>query len=218
LKYLTETEMCSGFGNRHLFFCARRSKLLPDGGRLDNSALEPVVDKLRRAYAFGLGCDELHRDDEAAELWRELYPALTDESRTGLYAELSNRNAAHALRLQVLYAVLDCSETIKAEHVLAAAAVVSYSDQSIRFLFGNRLGDAVADTIVNALKTAPNGLPVSDVHALFSKHQPAARIRAALNHLAEIGVARMEVESTGGRPCERWFWTGRLSALSSLFS
>ena len=32
-RYLTQTEQANGFGNRHLWFCVKRSKELPHGPR-----------------------------------------------------------------------------------------------------------------------------------------------------------------------------------------
>jgi len=36
-RYLTATESANGFGNRQLWICTKRSKLLPEGGTIDPS-------------------------------------------------------------------------------------------------------------------------------------------------------------------------------------
>jgi Protein of unknown function (DUF3987) len=51
-RYLTATETANGFGNRFLFACVKRSKLLPDGGRVAESAIVPLRERLAAAVAF----------------------------------------------------------------------------------------------------------------------------------------------------------------------
>lgn len=49
LRHLDATEYANGFGNRILWVCARRSKLLPKGGSLDEAALAPILQRLDKA-------------------------------------------------------------------------------------------------------------------------------------------------------------------------
>jgi hypothetical protein len=51
--YLTETEMANGFGNRHLWIYADRSKRLPEGGRVDAEAWDGLRDALVPSRASG---------------------------------------------------------------------------------------------------------------------------------------------------------------------
>ena len=46
LKYLTDTEAGNGFANRFLWVAVRRSKLLPDGGRLHTVDFAPLIRRL----------------------------------------------------------------------------------------------------------------------------------------------------------------------------
>src|SRR5262245_57764521 len=48
-RLLTDTEAANGFGNRFLWVCVRRSKLLPDGGRYPHEALTPLQEQLTLA-------------------------------------------------------------------------------------------------------------------------------------------------------------------------
>ncbi len=57
---LTRTSAANGFANRFLWVCARRSKVLPEGGALDTVDFEPTIQKLRAAFEFAQNIAE-HR-------------------------------------------------------------------------------------------------------------------------------------------------------------
>src|SRR5262249_3048920 len=137
-RYLTQTESANGFGNRHLFACTDRSKLLPEGGRLDPAVMDGLRGELAEALAFGSAAGEVGRDDEARAVWREVYPDLS-EGRPGLAGALLARAEAHVMRLALLYALLDRSPTIGAVHLLAALAVWDYCERSVKYVFGDSL-------------------------------------------------------------------------------
>jgi hypothetical protein len=78
-RNLSQTEVANGLGNRFLWLCMRRSKLLPEGGdeaRVDFSGarawLRPVI-----CWIETLHDAPLRRDEEAAEMWRRVYAALS---------------------------------------------------------------------------------------------------------------------------------------------
>jgi len=94
----------------------------------------------------------------------------------------------------------------EAEHLLAALAFWKYAEDSARYIFGDSLGDPVADRILAALKAAPEGMNRTQIRDLFGRNQKAERIDPALNLLSGEGLARGEARDlTGGRPEERWF-------------
>src|SRR5215472_6590179 len=53
-RYITETELASGFANRFLWLCVKRSKCLPDDEdrRVDPQSLWPIRDGLAKAVTF----------------------------------------------------------------------------------------------------------------------------------------------------------------------
>jgi len=71
---LTDTAAANGYANRHLFVCAVRSQLLPEGGKLDEVDFTGVVDRLQKAAEFARTCREMKRDQQAQAIWREVYP------------------------------------------------------------------------------------------------------------------------------------------------
>ena len=203
-RLLTDTLSGNGFGNRFLWVCARRSKLLPNGGSVDPAALGESVRRSREAVDHARCCEELRRDSEADAVWSEVYGPLS-EGKPGLVGSLTSRAEAQAMRLALLYALLDGADEIRAEHLSAALAVWSYCERSARFVFGDSLGDQTADTILAALRQSPAGLTRAEMSGLFSRHKSAGQIAAALSALTRAGLARCEREKTGGRSSERWF-------------
>jgi hypothetical protein len=100
---------------------------------------------------------------------------------------------------------LDKSALINPEHLQAALALWDYAESSVRFIFGNALGDPVADQIYNALKNARNGLTRTDISNLLGRNVRAERIGTALDLLRRHNLAKVEHIETGGRVAERWF-------------
>jgi hypothetical protein len=97
---------------------------------------------------------------------------------------------------------------IDVAHLEAALALWEYSEASAVRIFGDSLGDPVADDVLAALRQAgPAGMTRTSIRDLFGRHQGADRIGMALAKLASKGLAIMENRRTGGRPVETWFAT-----------
>jgi hypothetical protein len=208
-RYLTATETANGLGNRHLWLCVRRSKFLPDGGRVDQGTLDKLQERLTTAVAFGRTVGEMHRDADARTIWHDVYPDLS-EGRPGMAGALLARAEAHVIRLACLYACLDMSETIRAPHLAAALALWDYCEQSVRYVFGDSTGDPVADAILRALRIhSADGLSRTEISTLFDRNESRQRIAQALALLLEARLARHEPQQSGGRPTERWYALGQ---------
>jgi hypothetical protein len=206
-RYLTSTEMANGYANRHLWTCADRSKLLPEGGRVDPEAWSGLRNDLAEALAFSRTVGEVARDAEARTIWREVYGPLSD-GRPGLAGALLARAEAHVMRLALLYALMDRSPVIQAPHLMAALALWDYCERSVYFVFGDALGDPLADELLRLLRSNPQGLTRTDLSSYLGRNQTTARIGRALGLLLQHHLARreqQEQQETGGRPAERWF-------------
>src|SRR5262249_28430929 len=101
-RYLSTTEAANGFGNRHLWVCATRSKILPEGGNLTEKELHPLKEQLFRVQQHALGLGRLERDQHARTLWYEVYEKLS-EGKPGLAGSLLARSEAHVMRLACIY-------------------------------------------------------------------------------------------------------------------
>jgi hypothetical protein len=202
-RTLNETESANGFGNRFLWVAVQRARLLPDGGDLAGVDFSTLDARLDAAIAFAQQDHILRRDAAAGRLWRQAYPRLTAE-KLGLLGSMTARAEAQVVRLSLIYALLDCSEVIRVEHLRAALACSAYIEQSVRFIFGDKLGDPMADTILDALRRAPNGLTRTAISELFHRNAKAEKIAAALNHLAAANLAYSTMVKTGGKDAEVW--------------
>jgi hypothetical protein len=213
LNYLAASDASNGFANRFLWIASRRSKLLPEGGDLDLNDLVDIVDPLVAARDFARKADAgsepdilLVRDRDARDLWADAYPRLT-RPRPGLFGAVTGRAEVMVLRLSGLYTALDCSRTIRAEHMLAALACWDYAERSAASIFGSALEDPVEEKIVQALRDAgPQGITRTELSTnVFKKHIKADELRSKLTRLLGEGLLRKEVEPTRGRFRERFY-------------
>lgn len=197
----------NGFGNRFLWVCVRRSKCLPEGGKLHQSDFTRVIQRLTTVVNIAQKAGEMKRDEEARSLWHEIYPDLS-EGKPGLLGAMIARAEAQVMRLACIYALLDMSTVVRVKHLRAAVACWQHCEDSAKFIFGEALGDPVADEILKALKGADNGLTRTDISKLFGRNKGAAEIGRALTLLGERGLASSRKDvSEEGRPAQRWFAT-----------
>lgn len=207
VRYLNSTECANGFGNRILWACVKRSRLLPEGGNLERRALDGVAQEVRSALAFAKSAGELKRDGEARKVWIQAYAALS-AGRHGLLGALLARTEAQTMRVALIYALLDQSPAIRREHLEAALAVTDFCEESAEYIFGDLYGDEVADRILQALRDADAGITRTEVSDLFTRHKPQSAIEAALRTLEREGLIQKRREDSGGRPIERWIAGG----------
>jgi hypothetical protein len=204
LMELSNNDKVNGFGNRNLWLCVQRSKFLPDGGEFERMNLGPLTDRLRDVVEFARRVGKMNRDTEASVMWHKVYPQLSGD-RGGLFGALTSRAEAHVLRLSCIYALLDRSAEVRRYHLEAALALWKYCEDSAAFIFGDALGNQVADEILKALRSAPEGLTRSELRNHFGRHRSSEEIGVALNILTEKGAVENREETTSGRPAERWF-------------
>ncbi len=202
-RELQDTDAASGFANRFLWVAARRAKLLPDPAPFEGDVVARLAAKVARVIAFAKSVGAVKRDAAASSLWAELYGDLSRD-RPGLAGAVLGRHEAQAVRLSLVYALLDLSPVVRSEHLEAAVAVLDYVAASVVHIFGDAVGDPVADRILEALREGEELTRTQIFSDLFGRHQPQARIESALRLLASLGLAHREVRATAGRPSEVW--------------
>jgi hypothetical protein len=203
-RLLTTNDKANGFGNRILWCCAKRSKLLPFGGNpLDATTVETLVINLERAFEFAKGIGRLEFDEECRRVWPDIYAELTKEA-PGIFGSMTARAEAHTARLFSTYAVLDSSRTIHLPHLYAAKAVWDYCENSVRAIFGDLLGDETADAILRMLKHAPDGMTQTEISNAFGRHKSAAELNRALSLLERQQKVGRDQVQTDGAPLTRW--------------
>jgi len=205
-RLLTETESANGFGNRFLWLAVRRSKCLPEGGNIDHENLNNLVIQLHDAIEFARNAGEVTRGEDARELWRTVYPSLS-EGKPGLLGAITARSEAQVLRLSAIFALLDCSTKIKSEHHRAALALWNYCERSAKWIFSTSTGDPRADRILFALRMAgATGMTKTKINErVFNRNVSSDALSDALRILYQSRAATFTKEVTGGAPCERWF-------------
>jgi Protein of unknown function (DUF3987) len=206
LRCLNSTDLGNGFANRFLWVSVRRSKLLPDGGHVPESEMSAIAKMLVSALEFARRGNELVRDAAARKVWHSVYESLSSRKSSLLGAVLS-RAEAQVTRLSVIYALLDQSPIVKVEHLNAALALWEYCEASVRHIFGDAIGDPVADAILNALRGTTESLTRTDISNLFARNRDKQSIDLALSALAKQGLISPIREGTGGRPVEKWIAT-----------
>jgi hypothetical protein len=207
LRLLNTTEATNGFCNRFLWACVKRSKCLPEGGRLDEVDFTPLIRRLSHAIQFGRTAGRMNRDNDARALWIEKYPQLS-EGKPGQFGGIISRAEAQVARLSTLYALADMSPVIKSEHLQAALALWQYCEDSARYIFKERLGDPLADEILSALRSTPTGMTRTEISHWLGRNQKAHHIDRALHVLEQYHLARRTIEGTGSHTTERWIALG----------
>ena len=72
-------------------------------------------------------------------------------------------------------------------------------------VFCDRVGDRIADTILDALRRAgTDGMTRTEINNLWNGRLTGERISAALSKLEAQRLARRVKQTTGGRPREVW--------------
>ena len=109
------------------------------------------------------------------------------------------------MRLACLYALLDCSDVVCRTHLESAIELWKFCERSARFIFGESLGDPVADEVLRLLREAgEGGLTRTELSQFFNNHKTTA-VKQALRTLAGSGLVMSVSEKTPGRPAERFF-------------
>lgn len=197
-RNLTETDMSNGFANRFLWLCVRRSKLLPNPRPLSEIEVATIGSLFASAIAFSKNAGEIRRSPECEQLWESIYPALSAAGH-GLGGALTARSEAITIRLSLIYALLDQSNEIRTEHLIAALALWEFAAASVKRLFGDMTGDTVADRIFDILKLHGRSTR-NEVSEALGKHTPAARIETAIQLLHRSGrIEVMRGMPPGGR-------------------
>jgi hypothetical protein len=203
---MPDTEYANGFMNRFLVVAIRRARIMPRPPAIPSTFDRDWSDSFREALAFTRrdGAGRMTRADEANELWDSAYVDELSVDRPGLAGAVCARAEAHTLRLSMLYALLDCSSVIRSEHVAAALALWRYCERSAFLIFGDRLGDPIADAIREEVR-ARGEVSRWDISNLFGRHRSAGELDRALLELVRLGLVREEQRATRGRPTTLYF-------------
>ena len=194
---LADVQAFNGFGNRFLWICARRSKLIPMPSRMPVEVLGPIQNELWRLVAQAQKCGLITMSAGARAQWGCIYPEISKE-HSGLAGSIINRAEAQALRLALIYALLDGRNQIEERHLDAALALWRYAQDSALYIFGDRAADPLEEKILEALKQGP--LTATELSAVFSRHVPKDRLQPLLQQMESQQRISIMKQKNGGRP------------------
>lgn len=213
-RFLTSTDRANGFGNRILWVCVKRSKLLPHGGHpLNADKVSDLVTRIQDAVQTAETLGRVQFDAETAAAWNRVYRELARES-PGLFGTMTARAEAQCVRLATLYAVLAGAQFIRMAHLQAAIEVWRYCEDSVRHIFGDVTGDETADAIHAMLKSSEAGLTQTEISRAFGNHKAAAELARALGVLESAGRVICEHVKTKGAPKTVWCVAGGIDAIA----
>jgi hypothetical protein len=202
IRTIQDLDADNGLLNRFLWVCSRRSKELPEGGRLSQvRQSREWVDLQSRFNRAALSTDPILVEHLAVAgqcVHRFLDARSTGivkgNDRHGLSGTVTARAAPQVLRMSLIYSALDRSTEIRRHHLEAAMAVWQYCEDSTAYIFGTMQEDPAANAIIDALHQAPKGMTRTEVSSMFSRHHKADRINSARYQLHRKGLARFEHE------------------------
>jgi len=202
---LDRTSMANGFANRFLFACVRRSKLLPDGGAPDDEATGKLGAATLKALTAARTRERICMTDAAAQHWRQIYPQLSRE-QSGLFGAIVARAEAQTIRLALIYALLDSAAQIDRNHLDAALAVWSFCEASAQYVFGDMLGDPIADFILRLLRlSGAVAMTRTEISNAFGRNMAVSKIDAALGKFQAANKIYAQLRRTAGRSAQVWF-------------
>jgi hypothetical protein len=206
-RLLSATDSLNGFANRFLWLCAARSKCLPFGGSVDPRAISELAARTKDAICSARGIGQVGFSPAAREEWASVYPDLS-RARPGLFGAVTARGEAQAIHLALTYSLLGKSAAIEIEHLRAALALWRYSEDSARYIFGDRVGDPTADEILQLLRNTRGWVTRNEIMDHFKRNKSSAEIGRALAVLQSLGLVQCGTIETDGRPAEAWSAVG----------
>lgn len=199
MRQLEDTDTANGFANRFLWLCVRRMRKLPFGGEVDEAAIGEIHKRLESNVSAARKLGRIRWAKATRSLWAEWYTSQPEHA--GLTGALNARSEAHCLRLSMMHAALEGSQEIQPGHLKAAIALVRYSEDSVRYLFQNRSGDALADKIMLLLQEAESRkMTRTELSKALGRNYSSERIDGAILMIQHRLTTLSEVSRRSGKP------------------
>lgn len=218
LALMASRELTNGFANRFFMFWAERTKMLAFPRATPQEDVDALAVRVLEVLNFckadrwtdkNKKCMELSTD--ARTRYEVLYQGeLNDNSAGERITALIERRAPMLLRLAMLFALCDLTDTIEVQHINAARAWVRYSVDSIKFVFGSAADEMEtsevnenAQKIIDFIKTHQRVTRKQITVDCFGRHVNKTRIDAALDDLLSCNppcITVHEDRSRAGRP------------------
>jgi Protein of unknown function (DUF3987) len=213
-KTVGTTDAANGFLNRFMFVASKKTGTIAephviDWDRDEDRLLEPIkaaMDNLSRDARDGQY--RVLRDGEAGKRWKAYYEERDKEdNQKGVFGKILARSAPHVVRLSLIYAIADNSDTIRIEHQRAAEAVVDYCERSAKWIFGVLTGDRLSDRVIRALRRAADkGISRTDItNKVLGKNYTAAVVTEILTKVRKEGYGIAKPVTVNNHKTEFWY-------------
>ena len=189
-RKLEDTEAFSGFANRILWVCARRQGFVPFPQPMPETELAAFQRELKDLIKKCQGFKEMVLSGDARKMWTDVYRELSKD-HSGLVGAVINRAESQALRLAMIYALLDASDLIEVNHLESALAMWRYCEQSARFIFGGREINPYAQKTLDLLRDQGE-MTTKDIYDAFSRNITKHQMEEAITEL--MSQKKIEVE------------------------
>ncbi len=204
MKALTERDIYGGFANRWVYFYGVPKDPMPSPPKVDADRQGKLVQDLNqiRDWADSVPGGEVTVSPEADALWAEHYATYYRRcQQPGLIPTLIVRVQDFIWKIALLYAADDLSESITAEHLLAAIAVGDYLEASVAEVFaefGQSDGKALETRLLDYLRSA--GRPVPEREVYRSLTISARELEQVVQPMVRLGVIKADhVRGANGR-------------------
>ncbi len=204
LASLSNTDIANGLGNRFLYFSVHRTKDLPEGGCVAPEDVKMICDELKASIDFAKTIGLVKRNSLAKDLWELIYKELSS-GYPGLAGSLLGRAEAQVLRLSLIQAILNRKSEIDEDCITCAKDIFEYCIQSVRGIYGDQTGSALADRIKEYLDREPEGISRGNLLERLNRNPTRENFDTALKLLKNNGLANFVKVNTSGRPAELWY-------------
>ena len=192
-KKIDSVEIGNGFLNRFVILHVSRDKLVPHPARTPDATVDDLAECLAGAVSFATASGKhndtiaCEMDDDARDYWSAIYPRLS-KSLPGITGSLLGRSEVYCRMLAMVFALLDKTTTISAQHIKAAECWFDYGRQSIEYIFDETdrqvefdENEALAKRVFEIIRDKP-GITQTDINKGLSGHFTSEQIKAALEH------------------------------------
>lgn len=216
-KLLSENDKMNGFGNRFLWICAQRTKLVPFPEPLPVHVKQKMAEHIQSAIELAQKGKKYTLTDDAKQLWGNCYPDLS-ESRDGIAGVITARAAPYVLRLALVYCLFRKGVSISVEDIEAALALWKYADQSANLIFdGTTVPDRKKQEILKCIGGESKTTTEIRKEA-FSNHIHSDELQELLEELISTEMIECEITPTAGAPKTTYRKTDRLFCAKSVLT
>lgn len=197
MRELGDTEYTNGFTNRILWVCINRSKIVVYPPKMPSETMESYAAELIEAFRFAQQGHSLTLSADARALYGSVAIELAKQQEKYSFAE---RSRLQVLRLAVAFALLDKTNVIQQEHLIAALAVWDYCTDSVSYLFEEKTINPNEEKLLHALKINPAMSQTQIYKSVFGSNMESKKIGQLLKQMEAKGkIKREETQGAGKR-------------------